>query len=932
MFGKAIIAVAAAVLISQAAMSQAVETLPPPLPILPADMTCTTERLPVFRWNNRYDVKSYILELSSNADFKGDVIRVEGIPPSSPDVVDAKRDYAIIHTDYQLKDSDIPYGMSNRRLFGLAGSGLNDGQWYWRVGYATEKGTESPASQWRAFEVSETDKDKIDIPRNLEHPYLYFTKATLPALKGKLERPECKKFKDGLMLKAGQLLADTPPVPSCKELDLPFKNVNTQHGGYLSLGHRMRPALETLGLVYQLTGDRRYADKAKELMLKLATLERWNGSYDFYHPKWNSALENGELCKSYATCYDWIYETLTPEERKVLVAGLVKNGIDPLKDWFDPNRYCELPRHQMPYRNWVMVCCGGAGVASLAIVNEHEDAKKCVRLIRDRMRSWIAYRGGDWAIRDSSPSERKPFELIEPNFDQDGGYVESISYFVYATRMASYYMSALENVSGVDLFKLLPDNALDPFVYFMYEGGVAGKDISDPRFGDSNEIIFPEIVAIMAARRNDPVAQWLFGKLGGGEPGNISTFLEYSPAIPAVQPKVDGVKLFRGIGQVVMRSGWGPDQDMLAIKYHQNRGHLDIGGFTLFALGKELAIDSGSGPYPSRRYRDYLSVTEAHNVVMVDGKRQRKADGEILSYFKTPSSAYVCGELKNAYPEGLESWRRHVLFLRPDCYVMLDEMRGRQPHSYDWLFHNGGELSASSGKNYDWRIYNAGGLSIEPDCIKVKNGDARLLVKMAGHGKMKAETVKLDFPEEERKYSYVKIHPEGKVKDFDFLTLLLPYADDEELDGVKEISGDGCNGFEVKKDGAVETVLHSAAGKLSYGRLAGEAKMASASFDGKGSISQFTLCEGKSLSLDGKPLVLCDAPLIGGLSFQGSSARGSLSIASAGDVRLSCPFEVHSVLIDGVKADFKSLGGGMLSIALPTGSHEIALNGAETSL
>ena len=96
--------------------------------------------------------------------------------------------------------------------------------------------------------------------------------------------------------------------------------------------------------------------------------------------------------------------------------------------------------------------------------------------------------------------------------------------------------------------------------------------------------------------------------------------------------------VFRGIGQVVMRSGWGPDTPAAAIKFRQNRGHLDIGTFYLFGSGQPTLIDSGSTSYGTPIYDDYSSQSIAHNLVLVDNKPQVRADGQLLAAVGTSRS------------------------------------------------------------------------------------------------------------------------------------------------------------------------------------------------------------------------------------------------------------------------------------------------------
>ena len=191
--------------------------------------------------------------------------------------------------------------------------------------------------------------------------------------------------------------------------------------------------------VGRLTGDQRVMDKAVELLMAPCGFDRWLGKgfedSRWFSPAWHAALETGMMTRAMATGYDLLHEYLTDDQRKQVRAALMDKGVRPLvRDWADPVGFSQIPRHQLPTGNWVMVCSASAGMGLLAVLEEEPDAPELLRLVRNRVRAWLRDRGGDWFVDNPWPNGRPdPIPVIgpsEPNFGPDGGYKESISYML----------------------------------------------------------------------------------------------------------------------------------------------------------------------------------------------------------------------------------------------------------------------------------------------------------------------------------------------------------------------------------------------------------------------------------------------------------------------------------------------------------------------
>jgi len=155
-----------------------------------------------------------------------------------------------------------------------------------------------------------------------------------------------------------------------------------------------------------------------------------------------------------------------------------------------------------------------------------------------------------------------------------------------------------------------------------------------------------------------------------------------------------------------MRSGWDGNETVMIFRCGtpsgpvalqnfdtmQGDGHVhpDVGALSLFAAGELMLINS-----------DYsYKLTRHENTVLVNGVGQRGDDRQwldttdfyqnklapaILRAESHDTFDYVVGDAAAAYrPEsGLTRFRRHILFLKPDCLVILDDLAADRPSTFE---------------------------------------------------------------------------------------------------------------------------------------------------------------------------------------------------------------------------------------------------------
>jgi hypothetical protein len=115
-----------------------------------------------------------------------------------------------------------------------------------------------------------------------------------------------------------------------------------------------------------------------------------------------------------------------------------------------------------------------------------------------------------------------------------------------------------------------------------------------------------------------------------------------------------------------------------------------------------MLVEGGVYTYDASDWRRYVLGSYSHNIVLVDGLEQNRRKSSRDNYVvKTPlphvwESNLVFDHAAARYDEGygpeanrLVKQTRHVFFLKPDLYILADQMEPRdsKSHIYEALFH-----------------------------------------------------------------------------------------------------------------------------------------------------------------------------------------------------------------------------------------------------
>jgi hypothetical protein len=207
-----------------------------------------------------------------------------------------------------------------------------------------------------------------------------------------------------------------------------------------------------------------------------------------------------------------------------------------------------------------------------------------------------------------------------------------------------------------------------------------------------------------------------FKRIAGAFPSDLAWIVgrkgwdDYD-ALPDCAPQSTSTSL-PSSGYYVLRSGWESDAQYLCFDCGEisagvrptdvpsaAHGHADALSIEVSVSGRPALIDPGFYTYNGAAdWHRYFRDTAAHNTVVVDGESQAAYRGRLKwsqAYRATPHHWVntACMDYAEGSHDGyarLASPVRHsrgVVFMKPDYWLLRDELRGEGAHQVDRYFH-----------------------------------------------------------------------------------------------------------------------------------------------------------------------------------------------------------------------------------------------------
>lgn len=447
--------------------------------------------------------------------------------------------------------------------------------------------------------------------------------------------------------------------------------------------------MEQLALVYRMTGNKKYATQAKTLLENLLRKEYWE-MLDDREPKWNAALATAHNNFIAAAVYDAIYDILTPPERQHMTDNIIRLGINPsLGDWIWPAK--RLHTLNSMGHNWWSSIVFEAGVASLAIMTEKPEAKQWAEQAMDASREWFTFAG---SLLENKPS----------SFDPAGGFYESINYANFGIGEYLYFRLAWHgafNKIAMPYDSLL-QKSMDWFMQMSYpnKGLLLSANFGDsgPNANADRPIKLMKALGFTNNNYDWYLSQTKRGRLREDLNINQPIGLLLSPVIAEQQqlPTLATSAIYDNMGWASLRSSWKENATLFAIKsgYTWNHAHADAGSFILYHNGKNLLIDGGNCWYANPAYSSYYVRSEAHNVLLFNGKAQEPQDqyyavknsGSLHHLMDAGSFKYILADATGPTSRYFLRNYRNVVWIG-NVILIIDDVKSYEPGKFEWLLH-----------------------------------------------------------------------------------------------------------------------------------------------------------------------------------------------------------------------------------------------------
>ncbi|MBM4084458.1 MAG: DUF4962 domain-containing protein, partial [Planctomycetes bacterium] len=726
----------------------------------PADAAVTTVNPPAFVWTPVAETRTYVLQYSPDPSFK------------SAQTVTV-RDLALsVFTPHEA---------------------LATGRWRWRYGFEAGGGTQV-FSRVRSFEIP-TSAREFPRPRLGEvlakiskgRPRLYFTPETSARIRSdSAYAPLVQRVVRGAERRLGEKLYPEPAM-------LPSSGLE-RSVAYQECFKTMRPftgGMEECALAYAVTGERRFADEAKRRLLHFAS---WNpaGSTNVFH--------NDEAAMDIAMrgprTFDWIHDVLMDVER-AQCQEMLRVRLGQIRELHRRRRF-----ESSPYESHAGRMVGFMVEGSLAFAHEVPEAPQWLDYYLQLL----------WSVYPAWGSD-------------DGGWAEGMSYWSAYMSMLTPLVFVLdaagvpfkrkpffENTGYFGLYCLPPFSKVRPYGD-GHEGGAGGGD--------------GILLHLHSTLHRNPYFRWYADTMKSGPGAGPASFIALDPSLEPKPPsELPQARCFSHVGWVAMHSNLADPKNNIHFMLKSSaygsmsHSHASQNAFILNAFGEPLAISSGYYQlYGSPHHAGWTRETKAHCAVTVDGKgqeqRSRTANGRIADFADTKDFCYAVGDATKAYGGRLEKFLRHVVFVRPDYFVLFDDLRSAIDSEFQWWLHAKREMKLD-----------------EPgQAVTISEGDARLLVRFLSPTPLKfAQTDKFDVPafKEAPNQWHFTATPTSKRREVRCLTLLAPYrtGGEAELPTVKALDASSGAAFEVRGPWGHDLVAwRTGAEKLKAGELEADAQL-----------------------------------------------------------------------------------------------------------
>lgn len=414
-------------------------------------------------------------------------------------------------------------------------------------------------------------------------------------------------------------------------------------------------AMEDAAVLWRITGDDKWADYAKEQMLWYA--EHFDefevhGEHAGKGRIMPQSLDEATHLVKVLTAYWDICEYLSQEERRTIA-----------EKWFleDASFIHQQTNRIHNIQSWHNAAVGLAGFA----LGNDELVEKAI--------------DGSYGMK----------QQIQQGVKEDGFWYEgSISYHFYTmSSLAPLYLAARAqgyDLSGTDKFQKMYSA---PVQFTFSNGEFPANNDGWPRQNLAERTPYYEMAAGVW---DDPLFKQTLTNLYQTQSRSTKSALLYGPVDLPGNERVERKSVLFEDSGIAFLCDNGTEAYLKYGPYGGGHDHHDRLNFILFDHDEVIIPDMGTPGYGIALNNAWYRTSAAHNMLVVDGKRQKACGGYLQNYNDTKNS--VRAGVSDAY-EGVDI--RRDIQVKQDNVVDKVWTKSDDAHQYDLFYHIRGRLETN---------------------------------------------------------------------------------------------------------------------------------------------------------------------------------------------------------------------------------------------